>query len=527
MNVGTKSLLFGAHQFLLHPLMVFIAWWKLWGFPWNPRLWVAFVVHDLGYWRSPNMDGPEGERHMELGARIMHRLFDPPQRGLLSSCHPRFWRWNEFCLFHSRFAVETIRKSLAEAAQQTAHKGLREHFLTRAQDLQVSPLGLADKWAIVLTPWWLYVPMVTISREIREYRKISLEREGKYWGEDVQGESARLWYRELQKYIRGWVLRRLPAERDRADRRHSRGFDLRWSRLLHIANSSPPHRKMEFYALKERLLRAYGTLLGYDCQHVEKECWTCEGTGVYKEWVYYKGQEVLAKREPCRRCNDGVYSEFWVLLEAWKWGPYEFHTPIDRSYSPKWWDAGPDGQPTRRRIEGYIRHRHPGGHLGKEAAYRLYLRFEPRLFLQSLGKSGPHRPQTPLVFIAKVAWEIRCMWKKPGYLAARLRSWWRYHGKPMFRQAWEHLRWKIKYAIWKIRGGRAMIVTVGGLLEALKDCNPQSRVAIMADAIERDCFAVYEDNYGTTVLSGDLDDEEASIYQEEEEAPPIGGDQIP
>lgn len=29
MKIGTKSLLFGAHQFAIHPLFLFIAWWEL------------------------------------------------------------------------------------------------------------------------------------------------------------------------------------------------------------------------------------------------------------------------------------------------------------------------------------------------------------------------------------------------------------------------------------------------------------------------------------------------------------------
>ena len=76
MKVGTKSVLFGVHCFFLHPIFVAIAWTKLYGFPFDPRIWVAFFVHDLGYWGKPNMDGPEGETHVELGAKIMHFLFD-------------------------------------------------------------------------------------------------------------------------------------------------------------------------------------------------------------------------------------------------------------------------------------------------------------------------------------------------------------------------------------------------------------------------------------------------------------------
>lgn len=35
MKVGTKSLLFGAHNIFIHPFLVFIAWWRLYGFPEN------------------------------------------------------------------------------------------------------------------------------------------------------------------------------------------------------------------------------------------------------------------------------------------------------------------------------------------------------------------------------------------------------------------------------------------------------------------------------------------------------------
>src|SRR5271169_964683 len=76
MRIGTKSVLFGAHCFFLHPWFVAAAWWKLNGFPWDPRLWVAFFVHDIGYLGKANMDGTEGESHPEVGARIMHWWFD-------------------------------------------------------------------------------------------------------------------------------------------------------------------------------------------------------------------------------------------------------------------------------------------------------------------------------------------------------------------------------------------------------------------------------------------------------------------
>lgn len=71
-KVGTKSVLYGVHCFFIHPFVVAVAWIKLFGWPLDHRIWIAFFVHDLGYWGKPNMDGKEGETHPELGAKIMH-----------------------------------------------------------------------------------------------------------------------------------------------------------------------------------------------------------------------------------------------------------------------------------------------------------------------------------------------------------------------------------------------------------------------------------------------------------------------
>jgi len=71
MKVGTKSVIFGVHAVLIHSFFVAYGWWRLFGFPWDPRLWLAFLVHDIGYFGCPNMEGPEGQQHVVLGGRIM------------------------------------------------------------------------------------------------------------------------------------------------------------------------------------------------------------------------------------------------------------------------------------------------------------------------------------------------------------------------------------------------------------------------------------------------------------------------
>lgn len=132
MKIGTKSLLFGAHCFFIHPIFLFVAWWRLYGFPWNPRLWIVFVVHDWGYWGKPNMDGIEGEQHPLLGARIVQSMFGEA--------------WGEFTACHSRFYAKSAGK-------------------------QFSQLCIADKLATNLTPAWLYLPLVRLTGEIKEYLK--------------------------------------------------------------------------------------------------------------------------------------------------------------------------------------------------------------------------------------------------------------------------------------------------------------------------------------------------------------------
>lgn len=167
MSVGTRSVLFGAHQFIVHPIVLFIAWWKLYGFPVDLRLWIAFVVHDLGYIGKPNMDGPEGEAHVEFGARLMAKLFGP--------------EWGDFCLYHSR-------------------------FYAKRDDRQFSRLCVADKYAIVIEPWWLYLPRVILSGEIKEYMQIAAGKSNtKYSGMGMTTETKRAWHKSMIDYLRDWV----------------------------------------------------------------------------------------------------------------------------------------------------------------------------------------------------------------------------------------------------------------------------------------------------------------------------------
>lgn len=192
MKIGTKSVLFGAHQFLLHPLFVALAWNKLYGFPWDPRLWVAFFVHDFGYLSRSDMDGAEGEEHALLGARLMHWLFDRPRFVLRDGAWIENTRWRDFTLYHSR-------------------------FYAKRHGRPVSPLCMADKLAFVLTPRWLYLPMVRATGELAEYMQRQREREAAGERQFTRSEIAdaeKRWHAEVCEFIERWVAEHKDGRED-------------------------------------------------------------------------------------------------------------------------------------------------------------------------------------------------------------------------------------------------------------------------------------------------------------------------
>ena len=180
MRIGTKSVLFGAHCFFLHPFFVALAWWKLYGFPFDPRLWLAFVVHDLGYIGKPNIDGPEGEEHPTFGARVMHYLFDYHFHIINGRiCYIALdFDWFCFCRYHSRFLAKKYGK-------------------------QPSRLCLEDKLSFLMTPRWLYLPMVRATGELQEYLERSSRNKGTH-GEPNSGDP-KTWHAQACAYSKRWV----------------------------------------------------------------------------------------------------------------------------------------------------------------------------------------------------------------------------------------------------------------------------------------------------------------------------------
>lgn len=160
MNVGTKSLLFGVHQFIWHPITVYRAW--CWIYKSRPswRQVVCIIVHDWGYWGCKTMDGKDGELHPLYGANVAYRLLDDPG----------FYQWRTFCLGHSR----TMSKILG---------------------IEVSDLCAADKLSMKFDPCWFYMLRAHASGEIIEYRRNSDSR-----GFMPAAAPDRCWYNKMVTY---------------------------------------------------------------------------------------------------------------------------------------------------------------------------------------------------------------------------------------------------------------------------------------------------------------------------------------
>jgi hypothetical protein len=132
MKIGTKSLLFGVHQFIWHPLTVTLAWRRVWGqWPTWQEL-AAIVVHDWGYWGCPNMDGDEGRGHPIRGARLLARL---------------------------GFNWSTVRLA-----------ALHSRSFANSCGVPVSKLFLPDKVSVLYDPQWFYLLRGFLSGEVFEYR---------------------------------------------------------------------------------------------------------------------------------------------------------------------------------------------------------------------------------------------------------------------------------------------------------------------------------------------------------------------
>lgn len=147
MKIGTKSLLFGCHQFIWHPITVALAYRKL--FREWPDLagWLCIIFHDIGYWGCAEIDGPQGKLHPLKGALIVGNLVK--------------W-WRRLC---------GDRAFLALVVGGSAAQRCLLHSRSIAIDNKVSPSDIcwADKYAVVIEPDWFYLLRTWLSGEANEF----------------------------------------------------------------------------------------------------------------------------------------------------------------------------------------------------------------------------------------------------------------------------------------------------------------------------------------------------------------------
>jgi hypothetical protein len=180
MRDATTSVLFGAHAFFLHPFLVFGAYWRLYGFPRDPRLWLAFALHDIGYVGRESVEGFGSEEHVELGGQVMDLIAGT--------------RWGSFVRRHSR-------------------------YWCHLHGQPYSRLCVADKLAFVMTPAWLYLSMTRVTGELGEYMAVADGRQagGKFTDPErrlLQSGDERLWLEGLKSYTARWVEQHRDERRD-------------------------------------------------------------------------------------------------------------------------------------------------------------------------------------------------------------------------------------------------------------------------------------------------------------------------
>ncbi len=158
MKIGTRSLLYGVHQFIWHPMFVFLSWWWLFGRPSFGEI-VAIVIHDWGYWGKPNMGGAEGDTHPEWAALL-------------------FERWNKPYL----------------AAQCRGHS----RFWAKKLGIPLSKLCYADKLGNALMPIWLWGTAAKLTGEYEEYSTVEKH---EVTEESVRKKGMAVWFREYRYLV--------------------------------------------------------------------------------------------------------------------------------------------------------------------------------------------------------------------------------------------------------------------------------------------------------------------------------------
>jgi hypothetical protein len=172
-TTGTKSILFGVHQFFWHPITVYLGW--LYIYKKFPSFWltIAIVVHDWGYWGCEKMDDEKGEQHPVFGARLIEKLCKFSNRS-------DYAYWFAIVKYHSR-------------------------YLAAKEGVPPTALCWADKASLKFDPVWFYLLRAWLSGELVEYRANAQ-------GKLRDGASAWEWFYWIRAKCVGYAKEHTPAE---------------------------------------------------------------------------------------------------------------------------------------------------------------------------------------------------------------------------------------------------------------------------------------------------------------------------
>jgi hypothetical protein len=154
-KIGTKSLLFGVHQFFIHPLFVFWGWTKLYRWP-NWRELICIIIYDWGYWGCPDIDGEQGTKHSLWAGNIMYKYFKSPNIRLDTDFKVIYTtELSYLCTYHSRFYTNWRNG--------------------RSQQYKIMPSKLywADKLGLSLYPTWLWIFLTKLTGEVDEGERMN------------------------------------------------------------------------------------------------------------------------------------------------------------------------------------------------------------------------------------------------------------------------------------------------------------------------------------------------------------------
>lgn len=144
--------------------------------------------------------------------------------------------------------------------------------------------------------------------------------------------------------------------------------------LLNICNASAPNSifKDGMYSLKSEIIRKYGKDDGFDLQIINKECWSCDGTGTFKSsWKM---------PETCWSCmGSGLYATHRIMLKRFVLNGQVFHEPRP--------EQSESDRTPKNIIKGYIRHKQPECN-GTYAYAELLWHFKPEALPQLILSYG-------------------------------------------------------------------------------------------------------------------------------------------